>query len=627
MPVDWAGIVQAAMQSRPTLVLPRRLKLPVVPQSVIEFTALAEDPKAGPKELAAPIEADSALTLELLRQVNSAAMGLRQQVVSVPQAINLLGPRRTKTLVLTSALQTATSKTTSRLINTTLFQRENRVRASFARESAKEIGCDIETACATGLLQDFLLPLLTEAFHSEYADLLRMGRELIEVERERFGWNHAEIAAGLMHDWGFPDELVVSVLWHHEFDRIKFNTELRDSTISAAIAAAALPESLCQSPSGFETLLELQDELPTFCFLEVASAVDDDLPDVGVWPGHEFGLCERLAKLAEDNLEQRRLDRVHRHRQLGSYTLEEELGKGGMGVVYKASHCMLKRPAAIKILNSSKILPESLARFETEVQLTCRLTSAHTIAVYDYGVTAEGLFYYAMEYLDGITLAQLVHEDGPQSSGRVIHLLQQACCSLSEAHSVGLIHRDLKPENLMLCCRGGVPDMLKVLDFGLAKIVAEQPNGEPTAATFCGTPLYMPPETIKAPHNVDGRSDLYSLGAVAYYLLTGQPVFNGNTVREVLLQHLHESPQSPSRRLGAPIDPDLELLVLQCLAKEQDRRPSSVQEFQSRLCSCQSVSSWGRLDAADWWSQRVPNANPETSVPGGVLVATRKMGA
>ena len=195
MSVDWVGIVRNAMQSRPALELPRRLKLPVVPQSVSEFTAVAEDPIAGPRDLAAPIEADSALTLELLRQVNSAALGLRQQVVSVPQAINLLGPRRTKTLVLTSALQTATSKTTSRLINTTLFQRENRIRAAFAREAAKEIGCDAEIACAAGLLQDFLLPLLTEAFYSDYAELFRLGVELIAGERTRFGWDHAMIAA------------------------------------------------------------------------------------------------------------------------------------------------------------------------------------------------------------------------------------------------------------------------------------------------------------------------------------------------------------------------------------------------------------------------------------------------
>lgn len=627
MPVDWAEIVRAAMQSRPILELPRRLKLPVVPQSVIEFTALAEDPNAGPKELAAPIEADSVLTLELLRQVNSAALGLRQQVVSVPQAINLLGPRRTKTLVLTSALQAATSKTTSRLINTIQFQRENRIRAAFAREAAKEIGCDAEIACAAGLLQDFLLPLLTEAFSSDYADLFRMGGELVDFERAEFGWDHAAIAAGLMHDWGFPDELVVSVLWHHAPERLMSNVEIRETSVSAAIAAAALPESLCQSPGGFETLLTLQEVLPNFCFLEVANAVDDELPDVGTWPGHEFGLCERLAKLVEENLEERRLDRVHQHRQLGSYSLEEELGKGGMGIVYKASHCMLKRPAAIKVLNSTKIHPDSLARFESEVQLTCRLTSPHTIAVYDYGVTAEGLFYYAMEYLDGITLAQLVQEDGPQPAGRVIHLLQQACSSLSEAHSVGLIHRDLKPENLMLCYRGGVPDMLKVLDFGLAKFVSEQPDGEPTSTHLVGTPLYMPPEAIKTPNKVDSRSDLYALGAVAYFLLTGQPVFTGNTVREVLLQHLHEPPQRLSRRLGAPIDADLECLILQCLAKDPDLRPKSIREFEMLLNDCQAAKSWGRLDATDWWSQRISNLVGSDPAPDGVLAATRKMGA
>lgn len=604
MPVDWADAVQNAMQSRVKLELPRRLKLPVVPQSVIEFTSLSEDPNVGPRELAVPLESDAVLTTELLRQVNSAAMGLRQQVVSVAQAINLLGPRRTKTLVLTAALQTALAKTTSRLINLTQFQRENRIRAAFAHETAKELGADPEIAYTAGLLQDFLLPLLTNAFEADYQELLRSHEDLIDAERARFGWDHAMVAAGLMHDWGFPEELVVSVLWHHDPERIMALAELADTAVTASAAAAALPESLSQSPRGFETLLVFQDVLPSFCFLEVASAVDDELAKTEAWAVHDQGLCGRLAKLAEENLEQRRLDRVQRQRQLGNYTLEEELGHGGMGVVYKASHCMLKRPAAIKILNSAKVRPDSLARFESEVQLTCRLSSPHTIAVYDYGVTPEGLFYYAMEYLDGITLAQLVREDGPQSAGRVIHLLQQVCASLMEAHSVGLIHRDLKPENLMLCCRGGVPDMLKVLDFGLAKIVSEQSSREEAVSGFSGTPLYMPPEAISAPQKVDTRSDLYSLGAVAYFLLTGQPVFSGHTVADVLHSHLRDAPPRPSRRLGAAIDTDLEFLVLQCLAKEQDRRPQSVGEFEHALSECRSAKSWNRSHAAEWWSRR-----------------------
>lgn len=623
MTVDWAKIVGDAMQNRPQLELPRRLKLPVLPQSVVEFTSIAENPDAGPQQLAAPIESDAALTSELLRQVNSVATGLRSRVASISQAINLFGPRRTKTLVLTCALQTATAGMKSRLINATQIQKENRIRAIFARETAQSMGVDIEIAYTSGLLQDFLLPLLTEAFPAEYTRLFQQERELVEKEREQFGWDHAQIAAGLMHDWGFPDELVTCVLLHHNIERLTLDSTLQDSTVSAAIAAASLPESLCQSPQGFETLLLLQDVLPDFRFLEVANVVDEEFAGDNLHPGQDTGLCERLGNLAVDNLEQRRLDRVHHHRQLGNYTLEEQIGQGGMGVVYRARHCMMKRPAAIKLLHSMRLGIESLARFETEVQLTCQLTSPHTIAVYDYGVTPEGLFYFAMEYLDGITLAQLVQDYGPQPPGRVIHLLQQVCCSLVEAHAAGLIHRDLKPENLMLCRRGGISDMLKVLDFGLATVVSKHPERDQVPQTLCGTPLFMPPEAILAPQTVDVRSDLYSLGAVAYYLLTGTFVFQGEKVTEILKQHVRAIPERPSRRLEVPIDENLEFLILQCLAKEPDKRPQSAQELIQRLGECQTDHAWNKQEAAQWWTRREAFLQEHRTVSPGSFEPTR----
>lgn len=289
MSADWANLVQDAPRTRPQLELPRRLKLPVLPQSVVEFTAIAENPQAGPQELAAPIEADSALTSELLRQVNSVGTGLRQRVASIPQAINLFGPRRTKTLVLTCALQSATSRMKSRLINAIQFQKENRIRAIFARETAREIGVDMEIAYTSGLLQDFVLPLLTEAFHDDYLKIFQDERPLVEQERERFGWDHAQIAAGLMHDWGFPDELVAVVLLHHEQERVALDTELRGSSVCAALAAASLPESLCQSPQGFDTLLWLQDALSDFRFLEVANIVDEEFVAADQSLGQEVG--------------------------------------------------------------------------------------------------------------------------------------------------------------------------------------------------------------------------------------------------------------------------------------------------------------------------------------------------
>ncbi|MEK6257851.1 MAG: HDOD domain-containing protein [Planctomycetota bacterium] len=612
MPTDWSGLVQKAMETRPLLDLPRDLKLPSLPQSVIEFTAVANDPTAGPKELAAPIEADSALTSELLRQVNSAAMGLRRIVVSIPQAVNLLGPRRTKTLVLTSALQTSTARTKSRLINITQFRNENRARAVFARKAAQGFGADGEVAYIAGLLQDFLLPLLTEAFYSDYVGALQQERELVEEERNRFGWDHAQVAAGVMYEWGFPDELVACVLLHHEAKRVISDTSLRETSVGASVVGASLPDSLCQSPSGFETLLEFQKELTNFRFLEVASIVDEELSNADPLEGQKGGLYERLEKLAEASLEERRQGSVHRHGQVGNYILEDQIGQGAMGVIYLARHCMLKRPAAIKVLRAATINAKSLTQFETEVQLTCRLTSPHTVSVYDYGVTPEGLFYYVMEYLEGVTLAHLVREHGPQSSGRVIHFLRQVCSSLVEAHAINLIHSDLKPENMMVCHRGGVADTLKVLDFGLAKIVSEHADRNQIPTGMSGTPLYMPPEAITAPQTVCARSDLYSLGAVGYFLLTGHPVFAAKDLPTILRSHVSDAPERPSLKLGSPIDEDLEDIILQCLSKPLDQRPATAAELDCMLSRCQSARSWNQQDAVQWWSHHEAHQLPKS---------------
>lgn len=599
MSVDWPRIINDSLQSRQQLSLPRRLKLPVLPQSVIAFTEIAENPDASPHQLSAPIEADSSLTCELLRQINSAAMGLKQKVASVSQAISLLGTKRTKTLVLTAALQTATQNATSRLMHTHQFQRENYVRAVFARETARALGADPEIAYIAGLLQDFLLPFLTEAFYSDYAEMISQGTELIDREREVFGWDHASLAAGLVRDWGLPDELVACILLHHDVDRILLDDSWRGLSLTGVIAASQLPGCLNQTPAGFDALLVLQDAIPEFHAFEIAYSVDEELSR----QGHEVNLSERLNQLAMENLEKRRFDRINHYRKLGNYTLEDQLGQGGMGVVYRAKHCMLKRPAAIKLLHSTKISPDSLARFESEVQLTCGLTSPHTVAVYDYGQTSEGLFYYVMEYLEGITLAQLVQQYGPQPSGRVIHFLRQACLSLSEAHATGLIHRDLKPENLMICCRGGVPDTLKVLDFGLARVVNQQiGRTENHSNALAGTPRYMPPEAILSGQSVDARSDLYSLGAVGYYLLTGQPVFPGKDLSTLLKCQVQVAPQPPSARLGAPIDPDLEEIILQCLEKSKSLRPHSAKELDRRLSQCQSSGSWTSTDSILWWA-------------------------
>jgi eukaryotic-like serine/threonine-protein kinase len=293
--------------------------------------------------------------------------------------------------------------------------------------------------------------------------------------------------------------------------------------------------------------------------------------------------------------------------RVGQYLLHEKIGEGGMGVVYRATHAMLRRDTAIKLILPSKVGSTYIARFEREVMVTARLTHANTIAIFDYGRTPEGVFYYAMEYLDGFSLDDLVQHDGPQPAGRVVHLLQQVCGALSEAHSVGLIHRDIKPANLHLNRRGGVPDIVKVLDFGLVKEVAADTdvNVSGTTEALVGTPLYIAPEAIAVPRNVDGRADLYALGAVAYFLLTGSPPFQGATVLEVCGQHLHARPAPPSSRTNRPVPPALEAIVLRCLEKQPAQRPADAAELIRALTAC-NVPPWTEDDASRWWQQSAP---------------------
>lgn len=295
-------------------------------------------------------------------------------------------------------------------------------------------------------------------------------------------------------------------------------------------------------------------------------------------------------------------------RQLGQYTLEDKLGEGGMGVVYRASHAMLRRPTAVKLLSPERVGPAAVARFEQEVQRTAMLTHPNTVTVYDYGRTEEGVFYYAMELLEGTTLEELVELDGPQPAARVIHLLAQVAASLAEAHEAGLIHRDIKPANILLVDRGGIPDLVKVVDFGLVKEVGSSSVHSDAKASLkvsgaiVGTPLYMAPEVLTTPEIVDARADLYAVGAVGYWLLTGTHVFAGSTIVEVCLHHVHSSPESPSSRLGAPVAADLERLLLACLSKRPDDRPPSARFLGEQLRACVNASQWNERDAREWWT-------------------------
>lgn len=309
-------------------------------------------------------------------------------------------------------------------------------------------------------------------------------------------------------------------------------------------------------------------------------------------------------------------------RRLGQYTLERRLASGGMGDVFLARHAMLRRPTAVKVLPPEKACQVDHARFEREVQLTSELTHPNTIAIYDYGRTPEGLFYYAMEHVDGLTLRDLVTHEGPVPPGRVIHALTQACGSLAEAHDRALVHRDVKPENLMLCERGGVPDVLKVLDFGLVRDLQDAEVSGSAAIT--GTPLYMAPEMISSPDAASARSDLYALGAVAYLLLSGRPVFEASNPIEALGHHLHLEPVPPSKRddVEADIPSDLEAIVMRCLAKDPAGRPADARALAEALAACAAAGTWTEADARRWWSDRWPALRREPP-PGEAGPATR----
>jgi eukaryotic-like serine/threonine-protein kinase len=328
-----------------------------------------------------------------------------------------------------------------------------------------------------------------------------------------------------------------------------------------------------------------------------ASYVGPPLPiAVAVWCAVAMTICIAASKVVYGLQE-----KVREAQQLGQYTLEEKIGEGGMGQVFRARHALLRRPTAIKLLSKADASSAQLRRFEQEVQLTSKLAHPNTIVIYDYGHTPAGTFYYAMEYLDGMDLAALVRRDGPQPPERVIHLLSQVCAALAEAHGAGLIHRDIKPENIVVGVRGAVPDFVKVLDFGLVKEVSEGNGAGLTAEnTITGTPHYMAPEAILG-RKVDARSDLYAVGCVGYALLTARPVFDGDSLMQICAAHVHSEPERPSL-VRAEVPGDLEQVLLACLSKDPQVRPSSAEQLADMLASCEHASLWTRERAREWWA-------------------------
>ncbi len=298
----------------------------------------------------------------------------------------------------------------------------------------------------------------------------------------------------------------------------------------------------------------------------------------------------------------RSLEQAH---ALGSYHLVRLLGRGGMGEVWQADHRMLARTAAVKLIrNDDADNRDLMRRFEREARATAGLRSPHTIIVYDFGITHGGMFYYVMELLEGLNLSQLVKRFGPQPAERAVHFIRQACHSLHEAHSVGLVHRDIKPSNLFVCRYGCDVDFLKVLDFGLVKV--RKRDAEPgTMLTrqgmTTGTPAFMSPEMVLDEGPIDGRADIYALGCVAYWLLTGRLLFEAESPMKLMVMQAKDAPVPPSQRTELEIPPELERIVMSCLEKDPAARPQTARELAELLDAFTPASPWTPERAEEWW--------------------------
>jgi serine/threonine-protein kinase len=321
-----------------------------------------------------------------------------------------------------------------------------------------------------------------------------------------------------------------------------------------------------------------QDQAREFVYLPVVAAV------VAVYAAHAFYRIRETAFAG---------------RRFGQYLLIEQIGRGGMGQVYRAEHLLLKRPCALKVIRSDRRTDETtFARFEAEVRATAQLSHPNTVEIYDFGLARDGTWYYVMELLRGLNFDELVQSHGPLPPERLVYLLRQACGSLGEAHAAGLVHRDIKPSNLFAAERGGVWDFVKVLDFGLVR----ESNVELMAddAGFGGSPHFMAPEQFSNYEAVDARSDLYALGAVAYFLLIGRPPFSGRWIKELRDAHAHLAVTRPSL-LRPSVPADLESVLMRCLAKEPADRYESAESLAEALGACQCADEWTQPQARQWW--------------------------
>jgi tRNA A-37 threonylcarbamoyl transferase component Bud32 len=332
---------------------------------------------------------------------------------------------------------------------------------------------------------------------------------------------------------------------------------------------------------------------------------------VGVFGSYRFSVLQQQAFQAQ---------------QLGQYRLEKQIGAGGMGEVYLAEHVLLRRPCAIKLIRPEQMLdPAVRARFEREVQAMATLTHWNTVEVFDYGHADDGTFYYVMEYLPGLNLEKLVEQYGRLPPERTIHLLRQVCCALREAHGIGLLHRDIKPSNIIVCRRGGIDDVVKLLDFGLVHGAGLSTDDTrlTVQGTVLGSPPFMAPEQAAGRPDLDPRADIYSLGGVGYYLLTGQQPFVKDTAMEMLMAHAYE-PVKPPRDLRPDVPDDLQTVILSCLSKKPEDRPQSADELEKALAACAGSNPWSDKQAREWWESvraeddTTPTEMPTVKTPQGV---------
>ncbi len=365
--------------------------------------------------------------------------------------------------------------------------------------------------------------------------------------------------------------------------------------------------------NSFCPVLEKARQRPTKTFRTLQVAADSELSEGTVVARDDTSPGTTSAGARRSTARGRELPRA---RRVGAYNLRRLLGQGGMGEVYLGEHRLLRRPCAVKLIRTDRAGDAAaIARFEAEVQATATLTHPNTVEIYDCGVTEDGEFFYVMEFLPGLSLQDIVDRTGPLPAGRVIHLLRQVCSALNEAHQHGMVHRDIKPGNIFAAERGGIRDFAKLLDFGLVKSTNQDPEVAQVThdGAVVGSPLYAAPELTLGDHDVGPGADIYSLGATAFFLLTGRPVFTGGNPLKVVFAHATQAPDSPSDVCDG-IPADLEAIVLKGLAKSPDDRFASAADFERALVDCAGEHPWTQDDARQWWEQTVDFTSGVTGI-------------